>query len=192
MRKFSWLLGAVLATSVFAGGITLYKFGALAEFGEQDRDGGPPDGDYWAIRAGVTSTVGKIDPLGLVKAAKQERAIAVATPAGVRPYSRTMAHSMNSPLSLDPDHFINLGPQPENNTQQSFNHVSGRVNWIAVDPVQTQPNNIVAYIGTDGGGIWKTVNCCSANTTWEVKTDFPEIASMSISDVTIDPSDHNI
>ena len=128
MRKFSWLLGAVLATSVLAGGITLYKFGALAEFGEQDRDGGPPDGDYWAVRAGVTSTVGKIDPLGLVKAAKQERTMAVATPEGKRTYSRAIAHSLNSPLTLDPDHFINLGPMPENNTQQSFNHVSGRVN----------------------------------------------------------------
>lgn len=192
MRKFSWLLGAVLATSVLAGSITLYKFGAFAELTEQDNDGGPPDGDYWAVRAGVTSTVGKIDPLGLVKAAKQERTMAVATPAGKRTYSQSIAHSMNSPLTLDPDHFINLGPQPENNTQQSFNHVSGRVNWIAVDPTQTQPDNIVAFIGTDGGGIWKTVNCCSPNTTWQVKTDFPEISSMSISDVTIDPSDHNV
>jgi uncharacterized repeat protein (TIGR01451 family) len=190
MRRLSWLFGATMAFSAVAVGIVVYNSGALREFGEDAA--GPPDGDYWAIRAGVASTNGRIDPLGLVKAAQQERSISVDTPAGARTYSRQTAKMLNSPLALDADHFINLGPQPENNTQQSFNHVSGRVNWIAVDPAQTAPNNIVAYIGTDGGGVWKTVNCCSPNTTWEVKTDFPELASMSISDVTIDPSNHNI
>ncbi|HEX3896663.1 MAG TPA: DUF11 domain-containing protein [Rudaea sp.] len=191
MRKLSWLFGAAVAFGAAAVGITLYNSGMLLEIGH-DNDVGPPDGDYWAIRAGVASTKAHIDPLGLVKAAQKERAISVATPAGLRTYSPQKAQQLNSPLTLDADHFINLGPQPENNTQQSFNHVSGRVNWIAVDPVLTEPGNIVAYAGTDGGGIWKTVNCCSANTTWDVKTDFPEIASMSISDVTIDPNNHNV
>ena len=188
MRKVRWLVGAVVVGAM-AAGLSIYS---TRSFDDVERDGGPPDGDYWAVRAGVTSTVGQIDPLGIVKAAQQDRAIPEGTPAGVRTYSRAVAQAANSPLALDPNHFVNLGPQPENNTQQSFNHVSGRVNWIAVDPVLTQPNATVAYLGTDGGGIWKTTNCCSPNTTWAVKTDFPEIASMSISDVTIDPSNHNV
>jgi len=191
MRKFYWVLAATIAIGVVSTGVYLHKYQEAFESG-LDEDGGPPDGDYWAVRAGVTSSYARIDPLGIVKAAAQDRAIAASTPAGPRTYTQAMAQSMNSPLALDPNHFINLGPQPENNTQQAFNHVSGRVNWVAVDPQQTQPDNIVAYIGTDGGGIWKTTNCCSANTTWQVKTDFPEIASMSISDVTIDPSNHNV
>ena len=45
----------------------------------------------------------------------------------------------------------------------------------------TTANATVVYAGSDGGGVWKTTNCCSAATTWRVVTDFPEIASMSIS-----------
>ena len=29
---------------------------------------------------------------------------------------------------------------------------------MAIDPVSTN----VAYLGADGGGVWKTTNCCSA------------------------------
>jgi len=190
MRKLSWLFMALGACGVFAAGVHLHAVHESFEAAESD--GGPSDGDYWAVRAGVTSTNGTIDRLGIVKAAAQDRAIASAVPAGPRTYTRMKAKSLGSTLALDPDHFINLGPQPENNTQQSFNHVAGRVNWIAVDPAQTAPGSTVAFLGTDGGGIWKTTNCCSANTTWAVKTDFPEIASMSIDDVTIDPNNHNV
>ena len=190
MRKLAWLFVALGACGVFAAGMHWH---ALHEsFEAEENDGGPSDGDYWAVRAGVTSSYATIDRLGIVKAAAQDRAIASAVPAGPRSYTRMKAKAMNSPLTLDPDHFINLGPQPENNAQQSFNHVSGRVNWIAVDPAQTAPGATVAFLGTDGGGIWKSSNCCSASTTWAVKTDFPEISSMSIDDVTIDPNDHNV
>ena len=55
-----------------------------------------------------------------------------------------------------------LGPQPQVSTGCqapcfTFGLVSGRVNAIAFDPVNTS----VAYIAQDGGGIWKTTNCCS-------------------------------
>jgi len=74
----------------------------------------------------------------------------------------------------------------------SFGHVSGRVNVIRVDPTTSTSPNITAYSGTDGGGIWKTVNCCDANTTWQVMTDVPEVSSMSISDLVLDPTNHNV
>ena len=64
--------------------------------------------------------------------------------------------------------------------------MSGRVNVIQVDPTATVDGSTVVFIGTDGGGVWKTTNCCTANTAWRVVTDFPEIDSMSISDLKID------
>ncbi|HVZ19945.1 MAG TPA: hypothetical protein VG871_02725, partial [Vicinamibacterales bacterium] len=65
---------------------------------------------------------------------------------------------------------------------------AGRTNVIVSDP----DNPAVAFIGSDGGGVWKTTNCCSAATTWTVKTDFPEIASMAIGDLTMDPNNHDV
>ena len=66
--------------------------------------------------------------------------------------------------------------------------VSGRVTAIVVDPVI--PN--VAYIGTAGGGIWKSTNCCTATTTWTSVTDDPLIGTTAIGDIAIDPANHNI
>ncbi len=150
-----------------------------------ERSEGPPDGDYWAIRAGYPSM--RYDPAWLVASARQNARIRAAVPAGGKGYSRSAA----SPLALDPAAFTPLGPQPLNNTQMQYGAVSGRINTIAVDPVDPS----VAYIGSDGGGVWKTSSCCSATpggTTWAVKTDIPEIASSSIGDITIDPSNHNV
>src|SRR4029077_21062379 len=47
-------------------------------------------------------------------------------------------------------------------------------------------------LGSVGGGVWKTTNCCSNSTSWSVVTDDPLISTTSIDSVTIDPSDHNI
>ena len=62
---------------------------------------------------------------------------------------------------------------------------------MAVDPTTTVNGSIVAYLGSVGGGVWKTTNCCSASTTWNVVTDDPLIATTSIDTITIDPNDHN-
>ena len=62
---------------------------------------------------------------------------------------------------------------------------------MAVDPTTTVNGSIVAYLGSVGGGVWKTTNCCSASTTWTVVTDDPLISTTAIDTVTIDPNDHN-
>ena len=72
-----------------------------------------------------------------------------------------------------------------------YGTTEGRVNTIAVDPTTTTPGSIVAYLGSVGGGVWKTTNCCSAATTRSVPTDDPLIGSIAIDSVTIDPNDHN-
>src|SRR5262249_37182370 len=66
--------------------------------------------------------------------------------------------------------------------------VSGRVSAIAFDPVNTN----VAYIAQDGGGIWKTTNCCSPATTWTVTTDGASVRTTAVDDVTVDPHNPNV
>jgi len=67
----------------------------------------------------------------------------------------------------------------------------GRVNTIAIDPTTTTPGAIVAYVGSVGGGVWKTENCCSTATTWIAVTDNVLASTTSIDSVTIDPHAHN-
>ncbi|HEX6834357.1 MAG TPA: DUF11 domain-containing protein [Rudaea sp.] len=151
----------------------------------------PPGGDdSWIIRN--TYPTGNFDPQWVIDAGQQERQMTVAQPSGIKTYDKVLASQGGSPLALNPSGFIALGPMPENNTQMSYGHVSGRVNVIRVDPTTTTSPHITAYSGTDGGGIWKTTNCCDANTTWEVTTDVPEVSSISISDLVLDPKNHNV
>ncbi|MDQ2809856.1 MAG: hypothetical protein M3Z04_23505, partial [Chloroflexota bacterium] len=141
---------------------------------------------YWNQR--VTYPTGQFSQQWLVQAAAQDLAIPRNVPAGQRVYNRAAGQS---PLTLDPNAFTALGPAPlQSNGCQgcySYGHVSGRVNVMVVDPVT--PN--VAYLGGDGGGIWKSTNCCTTTTSWTPVTDSPNLTSISISDITIDPLDHN-
>ncbi len=47
----------------------------------------------------------------------------------------------------------------------------------------------IAYFGVDGGGVWKTTNCCDSNTTWIATTDTDEFTSIAIGDLVMDPND---
>ncbi len=179
------LAGGVLAWRHMAGNLTLEEEQDAAM--EPDDKGGDRS-DYWITRN--TYPTGNFDAQWILDAAQQERQMIAAVPGGLKTYTQKVA--VNSPLSLDPGHFVPLGPMPENNTQQSFNHVSGRVNVIRVDPTNTTSGSITVYAGTDGGGIWKTTNCCTANTAWQVTTDVPEVSGMSISDIVLDPADPQI
>jgi hypothetical protein len=142
----------------------------------------PADGDYFALRASYPT--GRFDPRWLAAAARRHRAMATGVPAG-HPRRR----SALSPLALDPDAVTSLGPRPlESDGCQScvsFGHVAGRTNAILSDPLH--PN--VAYVGSDGGGVWKTKNCCSAATTFTPVTDDPLMNGVSIGDLTFDPND---
>ena len=73
----------------------------------------------------------------------------------------------------------------------SYGLTEGRVNAIVVDPTTTTNGSIVAYLGSVGGGVWKTTNCCSSSTSWSPVTDDPLLSTISIDTVTIDPNNHN-
>src|SRR3954466_2525322 len=138
----------------------------------------------------LTYPTGKFDPAWVRQAAEQDAQITRAVPGGLQRGLLT-----NSPLGLNPNVFTALGPAPEQMTGCSgcfnFGTTEGRVNAIAVDPTTTTNGSIVAYIGTDGGGVWKTTNCCTSSTNWTVLTDGALISTTSIDTLTIDPNDHN-
>src|ERR1700730_15793135 len=169
---------------------------------------------FWNDR--LTYPTGKFDPAWVRAAAAQHFRMQSAVPAGSferlknpAPISRltTVAGPRKGttsvmemlmkpfPLALSTSGFTALGPSPEQMTGCTgcFNYVKtqARVNAIAADPTTPTSGSITAYVGSVGGGVWKTTNCCSASTTWTVLTDDPLIATIAIDTLTIDPNTHN-
>ncbi len=144
----------------------------------------------WNTR--LTYPTGKFDPAWLRKAALQDAHIRSAVPLGTGLSKLTR---LNAPLALTGSGFTALGPAPLQMTGCSgcydYTKTEGRVNAIAVDPTITTNGNIVAYLGSDGGGVWKTTNCCNSSTNWTATTDDPLVSTVSIDSITIDPNNHN-
>ena len=144
--------------------------------------------EYWHHR--LTYPTGRFDPAWVRAAAVQHASMSVGVPAGV-----PAQLNPQSPLALSTTSFTALGPKPERMTgcDFCFNYTTteGRVNTIAIDPTTTMNGSIVAYLGAVGGGVWKTTNCCRADTTWTVVTDDPMISTTAIDSIAIDPADHN-
>jgi hypothetical protein len=140
----------------------------------------------------LTYPTGVFDPAWLRRAADVDSLIASAIPKGV-PLKNLNAPG--SPLALSQSGFTALGPSPLQMTGCSgcfdYTKTEGRVNTIAVDPTTTTNGSIVAYLGSVGGGVWKTTNCCSSSTTWSVTTDDPLLSTISVDTIAIDPNNHN-
>lgn len=193
MRKIVGWLGAVVTLVAAAGSLHWYRTESgkplflRGESEEAEEGGRPPmEGDYWAVRLAYAGDPQRMrfEPTWLLEAAKQNRLIASSVPRGTRTYAR----KSDQAFALDPEAFTLLGPKPLVGEGFGTGSNAGRTNVIVSDP--TDP--AVAWLGSDGGGVWKTTNCCTAATTWEVKTDFPEIASMAIGDLTLDPNNPSV
>jgi len=132
-------------------------------------------GDYWSRRG--TYPTGHFSPNWLYEASLQAAKISRALPSGTET-QRAAGKSLN------PSVFTPLGPRPLG----TGGGIAGRVNVVIGHPT----NASIAWIGSDGGGVWKTTNCCDANTTWTNKTDvsgdLEPIQNSAIGDMTIDPS----
>jgi hypothetical protein len=146
--------------------------------------------EEWNTR--LTYPTGKFDPAWLRTAALQHSKIPRGVPLGIR---LSKLDQLESPLALSGTGFTALGPAPLQMTGCSgcydYTRTEGRVNTIAVDPAITTNGSIVAYLGSVGGGVWKTTNCCSSSTTWSVTTDDPLISTITIDSISIDPNNHN-
>ncbi len=143
----------------------------------------------WSNR--LTYPTGRFDPAWVRRAAAHDTRILRRVPLG----QRSARGRGNSPLALDPNHFTALGPAPEHMTGctgcYDYGTTQGRVNAIAVDPTTTTNGSVVAYIAGNGGGVWKTTNCCGSLTSWNSLMDDPLISTTAIDTITIDPNDHN-
>lgn len=146
--------------------------------------------EYWNHR--LTYPTGRYSPAWTRKAAGQDLAIKRGVPAGRKGVN---IHSPNGIETLNPTGFVALGPMPEHMTGCSgcydYGITEGRVNAIVTDPTTTNNGSIVAYMGSVGGGVWETTNCCTSNTTWSVTTDSPLLSTTSIDTLALDPHDHN-
>jgi hypothetical protein len=156
---------------------------------------------YWNDR--LTYPTGKFDPAWVRAAAAQHAAMPLGVPAGSferlsSPKRLAGLKGLNgapAPLSLSTSGFTALGPSPEQMTGCTgcfdYTKTQARVNAIAIDPTTTTPGSITAYIGSVGGGVWKTTNCCTTSSTWTILTDDPLIGTTAIDTLTIDPNNHN-
>ena len=191
IKRIAWLAAASLTVMSAAVGYWQYREASKplflrAENEEQEQGRPPVDGDYWAIRVGYAGDPHNLrfEPRWLLASAEQDRHIASGVPAGEKSYRK----AAGSTLGLDPNAFTLLGPNPLAGEGFGNGNNAGRTNVVVSDP----DDPTIAYLGSDGGGVWKTTNCCTASTSWTIKTDFPEIASMAIGDITIDPSNHQV
>ncbi len=91
---------------------------------------------------------------------------------------------------LDPNRATSLGPQPLDWSGAGFpfGEVGGRVNVVLTHPSDPR----IAWFGSDGGGVWKTTNCCGAETTWSAKTDSAELFNISIGALALDPNNPDV
>jgi len=156
---------------------------------------GDPDGagemprtaveQYWQSR--LTYPTGRFDQRWALASENQVQQVPSGIPAGHYRAAGRAGQQPQAKLSAARP----LGPQPQESTGCqapcfTFGLVSGRVSAIAFDPVDTS----TAFIAQDGGGIWKTTNCCSPATTWTVTTDSKTVPTTAVDDVTVDPNNH--
>jgi hypothetical protein len=85
-----------------------------------------------------------------------------------------------------------IGPASLDNNAASggymYGIVAGRNNVLAFQP----GSSTVAYAGMTVGGLWKTVNCCSAATTWTPLWDGTYFNAQAAGAIAFDPNDVNV
>jgi len=185
--KASRILICLLAVMLCACASYMQRSDVVISVPENTRGGKEPtDGDYWALR--YTYPTMTFDSRWMQAAKIQHDSMPVAKPAGVRQQPGGAGNgdqNEGAQTNLDPDQFTALGPKP---LDGSFSHAAGRVNVIVTHP----GNDAIAYLGSDGGGIWKTTNCCDANTTWTSLNDDPMFNSIAIGDLHLDPNNPDV
>ena len=145
------------------------------ERGHSESPGGEA---FWNWR--VSYPTGRFSTAWYDAAVPQHERLAKGLPASSR--AKDLA-----PGVLDPSRATALGPAPLD-WSTDYGLVAGRVNAIVTHPSQPA----IAWLGSDGGGVWKTTNCCGTDTLWTIKTDAPQIANIAISSLVLDPTNPSI
>src|SRR6478735_57098 len=150
-KWYGWLAAAATAVALYVGYVQIAERNKAMFRGEAEEEGrSPSEGDYWAIRVAYAGDARHLhfEPAWLLDSARQDRAIASGVPSGSKSYRR----SADKALALDPNAFTLLGPQPLTGESFGADRAAGRTNVIVSDP----DNPTVAWLGSDGGGVWKT------------------------------------
>lgn len=184
MRKSTFW--AIAAAGVALGGLALL-LASLGRSEQAPRSLKPILGDFWAIRVAYPTM--HFSPAWYREAELADARIASGVPEGT--HERLLAKNAASPLGLNPAAWTFIGPRPK--VFGGYGQVSGRVNALLVDPrgPDAQGRHTV-LAATDGGGVWKSINCCGPDTAWYVTTDQPEIKSIAIGTLTRDPNDPDV
>ncbi len=183
--KFAFVVAALVVGAVAVAGTVFWTQQEIGDSDSHESWSKPMMGDYWAHR--VSYPTMNFSPGWYKDAKPADRLIAAGVPAGIKDYSR---RSAESPLTLTPTGWTFLGPSPLLNAGVV---VAGRTNVIVVDPRGPDIDGFhTVFAAADGGGVWKSTNCCSASTTWRNVTDAPEIASTAIGELFIEPSNPDV
>ncbi len=135
----------------------------------------PMQGDYWATRYSYPTN--QFDSAWLAQSRLEHNRVPSRLPEGV-----DLSYLRVGGAGLSTTSFTELGPKPLGTGAFRY---SGRVNVVVSHP----SDSTIAYIGVDGGGVWKTTNCCDAATTWSPTTDGDGFTSIAIGDLILDPND---
>jgi len=147
----------------------------------------PMGGDFWALRVAYPTM--NFSPGWYVEAKAEDARVASAVPAGEQ--AAFLRKRAASPLPLDTGAWTFLGPQPK--VFNNYGMVTGRINALAVDPRGPDAGGRhTVYAASDGGGVWKSTDCCGTGTTWRNVTDQPDIASIAIGDLHMDPNNPDV
>jgi hypothetical protein len=156
---------------------------ALNQHAALEQGESPVSSDYWEYR--LTYPTGRLDPAWIESARRADRLMSNGIPQGVRRRSADSGETVNS--VLDAASATALGPSPLD-WSEVYGFVGGRVNSIITHPTLAN----VAWFGSDGGGVWKTTNCCGPATTWAATTDQSDIADIAISTLALDPNNPDV
>ncbi|HRQ66080.1 MAG TPA: hypothetical protein PKZ76_14670 [Xanthomonadaceae bacterium] len=147
----------------------------------------PLGGDFWAIRVAYPTM--HFSPSWYSDGAREDAHVRSGVPEGS--HARFLAQRSLSPLGLDTQAWTFLGPRPA--VFGNYGQVTGRINVVAVDPRGPDgAGHHTVFAAADGGGVWKTTTCCDANTVWYNTTDQPDIRSIAIGDLHIDPTNPDV
>ena len=143
----------------------------------------PMEDGYWQDR--YTYPNNKFNPSWYVNARKTHEKNLTKIPIGL--FNKNHTKGLQPPFGgLATDSFTALGPKPLINSSTAKS--SGRTNVIISHPT----DETIAYIGVDGGGVWKTTSCCDSNTSWFNVTDDTAVNGNAIGDLHMDPNDPDI
>ncbi len=104
----------------------------------------------------------------------------------------TSSAKISTTSSLSSTAWTSLGPQPLDSSAGThadyrWGLVGGRINALAVVSASGSISPTI-YAASDGGGVWKSTNCCYTATTWTaLGSNDPYLSSSVIGAIAIDP-----